>query len=101
MAEEEMLREGEYRRYRSVELVKPCDCDGPGVMGGVSIKEDGKAYCTSCSKELTILRYILFGCDDCGEKKFKEADKLEKQFYRNLPKMFNSDHVLKNADGVE
>lgn len=103
MAEEEMVREGEYRILRNVKLVEPCECDGPGVLGGISIKEDGKAYCTSCGKEMLVERYILFGCEICEPKRFKETDKVEKQFYRQLPKMFDEkpDIKEKNVNGAE
>ena len=89
---EESVESGNYKRYRSGNVVAPCDCDGPGVMGGVNVKENGEAFCTSCGKKLEVMHYILFGCEDCVKSRIRELDKVEKNFYlRELPKMFPKD----------
>jgi hypothetical protein len=67
--------------YKKAAIFEPCQCDGPGVMGGINIKEDGNAYCTTCGKKLTPGKWIIFGCTSCVKPKLRELDDIEKEFY--------------------
>jgi Zn finger protein HypA/HybF involved in hydrogenase expression len=66
--------------YQRAGMVEKCYCDGPGVLGGISVKDDG-VYCSSCGKKLKIENYILVGCPKCAKPKFKELDMIEKETY--------------------
>lgn len=68
--------------YKRGVIFTPCECDGPGVLGGIVMKND-KLCCSSCGKTVKIEKYILFGCPTCEPAKFKELDQVEKEVYGN------------------
>jgi len=77
-----MSEEGpEVWEYKRAAVFEGCDCDGPGVMGGIALKEDGKTYCTSCGKKLNVSGFILYGCSKCVKPKLKALDDLEKEVF--------------------
>jgi hypothetical protein len=68
--------------YRRVLITSQCDCESEDTEALVVIDSNGRIKCATCDKTLKIEHVLLTGCPKCAKPRFKELDKIEKEFYK-------------------